>query len=117
MLLGPGPWAAAHRYRLEQARLAAAAGHARIQMRLGRHAGQIDQLTELTSAHPLEEELWSLLMVALYRSGHRAAALAAFHQASRALRDQLAITPGPRLRHLCQQILRDDPGLGLPPAA
>ena len=43
-------------------------------------ASIISPLTELTASHPFRENLWSLLMTALYRVGRQADALEAFRQ-------------------------------------
>ncbi len=74
-------------------------------------AGTIAALTELTAAHPFREELWALLMTALYRAGRQAEALAAFQRAREHLVDELGIEPGPRLRQVEAQILEHDEGL------
>ena len=50
-------------------------------------------------------------MLALYRSGQQAAALAAYRQARRRLVDELGVEPGPALRKLNQRILQSDPTL------
>lgn len=68
----------------------------------------IASLTELTAAHPLREELWALLMAALYRTGRQADALAAFHRAREHLVEELGIEPGRRLRTVETQILGHD---------
>ena len=109
----PGPWARAGRQRLAEARLTATAERNSIRLQLGLHAELIDELTSLTALHPLREELWYQLMLALYRSGYRTRAMTAFHDARHALRDQLAIPPGPALRRLCHKILCDDPDLAV----
>src|SRR5260221_82415 len=64
----------------------------------GRHRELIAELQPLVSAEPLRERLHELLMLALYRSGQRAAALDAYRRAWRQLVDQVGIEPGPGLR-------------------
>jgi Bacterial transcriptional activator domain len=56
-------------------------------------------------------------MLALYRCGRRAEALAAFTDARAVLAGQYGIEPGPVLRRLQRQILADDPALAEPAAA
>src|SRR2546425_13361965 len=53
-------------------------------------------------------------MLALYRSGRQADALAAFQQARRMLVDELGVEPGEELRRLHQQVLARDPALAVP---
>jgi class 3 adenylate cyclase/tetratricopeptide (TPR) repeat protein len=60
----------------------------------------------------MRERLRGQLMLALYRSGRQAEALAAYQDARRALIDELGIEPGPTVRALEQGILRQDPALG-----
>ena len=52
-------------------------------------------------------------MLALYRSGRQAEALAAYQEARRALADELGIEPSPALRELERMILQQDAGLEL----
>jgi DNA-binding SARP family transcriptional activator len=54
---------------------------------------------------------WIQLMLALYRSGMRATALAAYLEARDALRNASGIDPGPSMRLLHKQILHDVPSL------
>ncbi|MFI9307018.1 BTAD domain-containing putative transcriptional regulator [Streptomyces triculaminicus] len=81
---------------------------------LGLPTPHMDLMTELraiTVAHPLRESAQRLRMIALHRAGRPAEALTAFHEARRALADELGVEPGPALRALYQQILTEDPGL------
>jgi DNA-binding SARP family transcriptional activator len=54
---------------------------------------------------------WIQLMLALYRSGMRPPALAAYLEAHNALRNASGIDPGPSMRLLHKQILHDVPSL------
>ena len=69
----------------------------------------------LVEEHPLRERLHAQLMLALYRCGRQADALAAYQNARRVLVEQLAIEPSAPLRQLEQAILRQE--VSLDPAA
>jgi DNA-binding SARP family transcriptional activator/tetratricopeptide (TPR) repeat protein len=97
--------------RLAGMRLETAEARIDAELHLGRHHEVIAELRALAAAEPLRERLHELLMVALYRSGQQAAALAAYQQARRALIGKLGTEPGPGLRELNQKILCADPGL------
>ncbi|MGH3188057.1 MAG: BTAD domain-containing putative transcriptional regulator [Streptosporangiaceae bacterium] len=83
-------------------------------LRLGGHAEAVPELRRLVGVHPLREQLHALLMLALYRSGRRADALAAYRDARQALSAERRSEPGTRLRELHQQILLGDPVLAVP---
>lgn len=68
----------------------------------------VPELQDLTRRHPLRDRFWAQLMLALYRSGQQAAALAAYRQVSEMLADELGIDPAPELRELHEQILRGE---------
>ena len=97
--------------RLAGMRLETAEARIDAELHLGRHREVIAELQALAAAEPLRERLHELLMLALYRSGQQAAALAAYLHARRELIDKLGIEPGPGLRELNQKILCSDPGL------
>ena len=102
--------------RLAELRLEAAEARAEAELHLGRPAGIIGELQALVAAEPLRERLAELLMLALYRSGQQAAALAAYRRERQALVDQVGIEPGPGLQEMNQKILLDDPALLLAPS-
>jgi DNA-binding SARP family transcriptional activator len=104
-------FAAAEIVRLEEERLHALEGRIEADLVLARDAELVGELEALVVLHPLRERLRAQLMLALYRSGRQAEALAAYRDARRALRDELGLEPGPALRQLEQQILRQDPAL------
>ncbi|WP_461067022.1 AfsR/SARP family transcriptional regulator, partial [Streptomyces pseudoechinosporeus] len=83
----------------------------------GRHTDLIAELSALTTEHPLRERFHARLMLALYRSGRRADALARYHQARHTLITEIGLGPGPELRSLEQRILTADPSLLHPPPA
>ena len=97
--------------RLQELRMTAAEDHAEAQLALGQHRSAVPALEALVGENPLRERLWSLLMLALYRSGRQADALAAFHRARTILAEELGIDPSPDLRHLHEQVLNQDSAL------
>ena len=72
----PGPYAETQRARLEEWRLQLLESRLDMDLEQGCHAEAVSELTALTAAHPLRERLRELLMLALYRSGRQAEALA-----------------------------------------
>jgi DNA-binding SARP family transcriptional activator len=79
-----------------------------VELLLGRHASIIGDLRVATRAHPLQENLWRQLMLALYQSGRRAEAVQAYRTVAGILRDELGLDPRKQLAVLHQQILRAD---------
>jgi DNA-binding SARP family transcriptional activator len=67
--------------RLEEERLAALEARVEADLALGRHAELVGELEQLIAAHPLRERLHGQRMLALYRSGRQADALAAYRRA------------------------------------
>ena len=111
------PFAQAEIARLEELRAAATEKRIDADLACGRHAELIGELESLVAQHPLWERLRSQLMLALYRSGRQADALAAYRKARRELSEGLGLEPGEELRALEQAILRHDPSLDLPDGA
>jgi len=72
----------------------------------GRHAEVEAELDGLVREHPLHERLRGQQMLALYRAGRQADALAAYRDARHALVEGLGIEPSPDLRALEAAILR-----------
>jgi predicted ATPase/DNA-binding SARP family transcriptional activator len=101
--------------RLDEARLAAVEARIASELEGGRHDAVAAELDGLVAAHPHRERLRAQLMLALYRSGRQADALAAYRDAREAL-DEIGLEPSPELRALEQRILRQDPDLDLAPA-
>lgn len=62
------------------------------------------------------ERLWAQLMVALYRCGRQADALAAYQTARRQLDEHLGVPPGPGLDEVQRAVLQHHPSLDLPKA-
>ena len=100
------------RARFEEERLAAAIEGIEIDLELGRHGELLGQLEALVIAHPFKERLVELQMLALYRCGRQADALAAFHAARARFVEELGIEPGQPLRELHQDVLGHADTLG-----
>ncbi|HEV2371566.1 MAG TPA: tetratricopeptide repeat protein [Streptosporangiaceae bacterium] len=113
----PGPFAEIERTRLGELRLGAIEERAEVMLDLGRHAEVGAELPAVVSEYPFRERLRGLLMLALYRGGRQADALAVFHDTRRILAAELGIEPSRDLNRLHQQILSSDTALDLPSAA
>jgi DNA-binding SARP family transcriptional activator len=100
--------------RLEQRRLTAMEERLGALLDLGRHAEMVDELAQVVAEHPLRERLQGQLMLALYRCGRRAEALATYRGAHRIFTDELGVEPGMELRSLHQAMLSDEPHLAAP---
>jgi len=100
--------------RLEELHLLAEMERIDAELALGRAAEVVVELERLVAAAPLQERLRGQLMLALYRSGRQAEALAAYREACALLRDELGLTPGGELRELECMILRHDAELEAP---
>ena len=94
--------------RLEELRLHALELRIDADLEVGRASELVDELEGVLALYPFRERLWRHLMLALYRSGRQADALAAYHRARRALDEELGIEPGPELRDLETAILRQE---------
>jgi DNA-binding SARP family transcriptional activator/tetratricopeptide (TPR) repeat protein len=71
----------------------------------GRSGEVVARLRELTARYPLRERFWGQLMLALYRTGRQADALATYQRLYRLLADELGVEPGHAVQGLHQQIL------------
>ncbi|KOV85137.1 BTAD domain-containing putative transcriptional regulator [Nocardia sp. NRRL S-836] len=83
----------------------------------GRHREVLAELEAFARDHPVRERVQGQLMLALYRSGRQADALAVFRRARDRLAAELGIDPGRELVALEQAVLTQDPALALPPPA
>ncbi|MCE7006360.1 NACHT domain-containing protein [Kibdelosporangium philippinense] len=72
---------------------------------LGRHAELVTDLRATTARYPERERVWSQLMVALYRSGKRVEALAAYRRVRAYLATEFGIAPGADLERVHHGIL------------
>jgi ABC-type transport system substrate-binding protein/DNA-binding SARP family transcriptional activator len=97
--------------RLQELRLAALEMRADADLALGREAAIVGDLESLVNANPYRERFRAQLMLALYRAGRQAEALAVYADTRRLLIDELGIEPGEQLRELHGAVLAQDPGL------
>lgn len=97
--------------RLEHLRELALIERIRADLALGGGAELVPEIETLVASVPLQERLRGQLMLALYRAGRQADALATYREACLLMREQLGLQPGPELRALEQSILRRDPEL------
>src|SRR5215472_10727130 len=80
----------------------------------GEHAQLLPELEQLAAQHPLDEQVHTQLMLALYQCGRQADALAAFYRLRRELDELMGLEPSQRLRDMEIAILRQDPALDPP---
>ncbi|MBV9382888.1 MAG: tetratricopeptide repeat protein [Streptosporangiaceae bacterium] len=97
--------------RLTQLYLNACEKWASLCLRTGGHDAVVARLTPLVEAHPFREGMIEQLMLALYRGGRQADAIAAYEALRRSLSEDMGIDPSPPLRDLHLKILRADPAL------
>ena len=99
--------------RLQELHLSATEHRIAAEIESGGHSTVVSELDALTPRYPLRERIWANLMLALYRLGRQAEALAAYQRAREVLADELGTEPSRELQLLNEQILRRDPSLGL----
>jgi DNA-binding SARP family transcriptional activator len=107
-------FAEAERRRLGEVRSGVLLALLEARLALGQQIDVVPEAERLVSEDPLREESWRLLVLALYRSGRQAEALAAAASARRVLRDEVGADPGPALRAMEAAVLAQDPSLDLP---
>ncbi|MFA1540139.1 AfsR/SARP family transcriptional regulator [Actinomadura monticuli] len=100
------PWARAERSRLAELRLRAIERRAEARLELGLAADAVPDLDAHVAEHPWREDAWRLLALALYRTGRQGDALEVLRRARGLLVEQLGVDPGPELRRLEEDILR-----------
>jgi DNA-binding SARP family transcriptional activator len=82
-----------------------------LELRLGLAHEMLGELTDMVERFPVRERLRGQLMVALYRVGRQADALAAYRHGREVLADELGLEPGPQLQDLHRRILNRDEAL------
>ncbi|GAA2329615.1 AfsR/SARP family transcriptional regulator [Streptomyces cuspidosporus] len=109
-----GPYAETQRARLSEWHRVLVETRLDLDLELGHHMEAVSELTALTAQHPFRERLRELLMLALYRSGRQAEALAVYNDTRRLLADELGADPCAELSDLHQRILQADAELAAP---
>ncbi len=107
------------RTRLNELRAVAVEERLAARVAAGDAPGAVPELEAAVRAEPYRERRWELLILALYRGGRQADALATLRRVRTRLADELGIDPGPALQELEGRLLAQDPRLLLPdrPAA
>lgn len=100
--------------RLEELRLTALEERIDADIERGHAASVVPELEGLVGEHPHRERLRGQLMLALYRSGRQADALAVYRDGRELLVSELGLEPDPSLQELERAILRQDPALVVP---
>ena len=111
--LQEAPFAPTRAVALEGQRLATLEAWAGVELQRGRAEALVAELELLAAENPTRERLWEHLVVALYRSGRQADALAAYARARKLLDEELGVEPGPGLQAVHRQVLNQDPALVL----
>jgi predicted ATPase/DNA-binding SARP family transcriptional activator len=107
-------WAEVEIQRLGELRAATIEARIDAELALGHHGALLAELAGLVERYPLREGLRARQMLALYRAGRQADALAVYRDARATLDDELGIAPGGELQALERSILQQDPALGAP---
>jgi len=107
-------WAVGEALRLEEGRLSAM--ELRFEADLAHQPAEAvaAEIAGLATEHPEREALTRLQMLALYRSGRQAEALAVYRNARARLAEESALDPSPALQALEMAILLQDPSLASP---
>jgi DNA-binding SARP family transcriptional activator len=99
-----GTWIELFRNQLEGERRTARVLQARCSLNSGATAEALRWLDEWETEYLTDEEIIALRMLALYRSGQRAHALACYQRACQRLRDMLGVSPNGELLALYRRI-------------
>jgi DNA-binding SARP family transcriptional activator len=94
------PFARTEIARLDELRLTALEERIDADLALGHGSELVGELEALVAEHPYRERFRGQLMLALYRAGRQADALALYHETRKLLVDELGIEPGPALQRL-----------------
>ncbi|MFF0791074.1 BTAD domain-containing putative transcriptional regulator [Streptomyces spiralis] len=95
--------------KLHEQRLTALEDLMTLRLRIGETSSLVGELHALLAEYPLRDSLRGSLMLALFRSGRQADALAVYDEGRRFLAEELGLEPSRRLRTLHAEILADSP--------
>jgi DNA-binding SARP family transcriptional activator/tetratricopeptide (TPR) repeat protein len=107
-------WVPAQAERLDLLRMRIRQELVEARLAVGEHVRLVPELEQMVADNPLDERVHGQLMLALYRSGRQADALAVYHRLRQKLGEELGIDPGRDLRDLETAVLRQDPSLDRP---
>ncbi|ANZ39074.1 hypothetical protein BBK82_26360 [Lentzea guizhouensis] len=110
------PWLDSVREDLAEERFGVELDRVDLRLELGLHGELATELAAAVREHPLDERLAGQFMLALYRSGRQAEALAAYQGLRDRLADALGVDPVPEVQRLHTALLRQAPEVA-PPAA
>jgi DNA-binding SARP family transcriptional activator len=94
---------------LDEEKVLAHTAHVEAEIACGRPNAVIAELEALIAEHAYREPLWAQLITAYYLAGRQSDALDAYMRLKTVLAEDLGIDPGPQLRQLYEQILRQEP--------
>ena len=94
---------------LDEERVIAHTTHADAEIACGRPQTVIMELETLIATHLYREPLWAQLITAYYLADRQSDALDAYSRLKTTLAEDLGIDPGPKLRQLHGQVLRQEP--------
>ena len=112
--LDGSPVLASEARRLEELRASVLEARVAADLESGATMATVAELEGLVGRYPTRERVWALLMIALYRQGRQADALAAYDRARATLAADLGIDPGPELRDVHARVLAQDSSLDGP---
>jgi WD40 repeat protein/DNA-binding SARP family transcriptional activator len=106
--LGALEFAQADARRLDELRVVGLTDRIEAELELGAAQQLVPELEGLVAENPLQERLRGQLMLALYRCGRQADALAVYRETRQLLREELGLEPSRALQDLERAILRQD---------
>jgi DNA-binding SARP family transcriptional activator len=92
----------------DEEKVVAHTAHVEAQIACGRPDAVITELETLIVEHAYREPLWGHLITAYYLAGRQSDALDAYLRLKSRLAEDLGIDPGPKLRELYEQVLRQE---------